>query len=92
MPSTSRCCGFGATRRRRLTLTPAARLAIALHDLFPGLWSFASGFVGRLLPRVPRDGGWIEQHEGTELLERPSSLLLRAISARSTRLAERHGQ
>jgi NAD(P)-dependent dehydrogenase (short-subunit alcohol dehydrogenase family) len=80
------------TRKRRLTYTPAARLAMAVHDVLPGLWSFVSRVLGRLLPRAPHGSGAVEQREGRELLGRPSSLLLRAVSARSARLAERHGQ
>lgn len=80
------------TRKHRLTVTPAALLAIAVHDLFPGLWSFVSAVLGRLLPRAPLNGGSVEQRKGAELLTRPSSLLLRAIGARSARLAARHGQ
>ena len=78
------------TRKRRLTFTPAARLAIAVHDCLPGLWSLVSAVLGRLLPRAPH--GSAEQGEGKALLDRPSSSLLRAIGARSARLAARHGQ
>jgi NAD(P)-dependent dehydrogenase (short-subunit alcohol dehydrogenase family) len=79
-------------RKRRLTFTPAARLAIAVHDYLPGLWALASAIIGRLLPRAPLNGEPVEQRRGGELLEQPSSWLLRAIGARSARLAERHGQ
>ena len=79
-------------RKQRLTFTPAARLAIALHDLVPGFWSFASALVARLLPRGPLDGESGEQRAGTELLAQPSSPLLRAIGAHTARLAARHGQ
>jgi NAD(P)-dependent dehydrogenase (short-subunit alcohol dehydrogenase family) len=80
------------TRKQRLTFTPAARLAIAVHDLLPGLWSFACAVLARLLPRAPLNGESREQRQGAELLARPTSLLLRAIGARSARLAARHGQ
>jgi NAD(P)-dependent dehydrogenase (short-subunit alcohol dehydrogenase family) len=80
------------TRKHRLTFTPAARLAIAMHDLLPVLWSFACAVFARLLPRAPLKGESLEQRQGAELLARPSSLLLRAIAARSARLAARHGQ
>jgi short-subunit dehydrogenase len=80
------------TRRRRLTFTPSARLAIAVHDLFPNLWSVVTALVARFLPRAPRNPEWIQQREGADLLAQPSSLLLRAIGARSAELAERHGQ
>ena len=76
----------------RLTLTPAARLAILVHDLLPGLWSFANAIVARVLPRAPAGGKSVEQREGTDLLARPSSFLLRVIGAYTSRLAERHGQ
>jgi NAD(P)-dependent dehydrogenase (short-subunit alcohol dehydrogenase family) len=79
-------------RKRRLTFTPAARLAIAAHDWLPGLWSFAIALVARLLPRAPRNVPPLEQRKGAELLARPSSPLLRAIGARSARLGARHGQ
>jgi NAD(P)-dependent dehydrogenase (short-subunit alcohol dehydrogenase family) len=78
-------------RKRRLTLTPAARLAIALHDLLPDLWWLASAVAARLLPRAPADAA-AAQRKGRELLDRPSALVLRAIGAQCARLAVRHGQ
>jgi NAD(P)-dependent dehydrogenase (short-subunit alcohol dehydrogenase family) len=78
-----------AARKRRLTLTPAARLAIALHDLFPAPWSFLGGLLARLLPRA---GKSVAEHDGSQLLARPETLLLRAIGARTARLGAKHGQ
>ena len=74
----------------RLTYTPAARLALAMHDFLPGLWSVLIGIVARLLPRAPTEPR--EQREGAQLLAQPSNLVLRAIASCSKPLALRHGQ
>jgi NAD(P)-dependent dehydrogenase (short-subunit alcohol dehydrogenase family) len=79
-------------RRRRLTFTPAARLAIALHDLLPSSWALISRLGARLLPGARRRGRPVEQRSGAEVLSAPSSLPLRAIGARTRRLAARNGQ
>jgi NAD(P)-dependent dehydrogenase (short-subunit alcohol dehydrogenase family) len=76
----------------RVTLTPAAHLAIGLHDLTPVLWSWLSAVAGRLLPSAAISNALFEESEGSRLLERPSSRLLRAIGARTFLLAARHGQ
>jgi NAD(P)-dependent dehydrogenase (short-subunit alcohol dehydrogenase family) len=80
------------TRKRRLVFTPAARLALAVHDFLPGLWAFAISLAGRLLPRAPRNDEPLEQRLGAELLAEPSSWALRAIGTRTRPIAERHGQ
>jgi short-subunit dehydrogenase len=77
---------------RAITLTPAARLATALHDLAPGIWSTLSALAGRLLPRAPAAGVHDEECDGAELLAKSPSRLLRAIDARTKRLAPRYGQ
>lgn len=76
---------------RRLTLTPAARLATLLHDFMPGAWAMLSRVAGRLLPNAPTPPAF-EEHEGAELLAERSSPLLRAIDARTQRLAPKYGQ
>jgi NAD(P)-dependent dehydrogenase (short-subunit alcohol dehydrogenase family) len=76
----------------RLTFTPAAHLAIALHDLLPGLWAGLSAIAGRLLPRAPSSQTLVNQRGGSELLDRPESRLLRLIGWRTARLAQRHAQ
>lgn len=76
----------------RLTLTPAAKVAIALHDVAPRFWSVLSAAAARLLPRAPAPLSRSEQREGAELLDDPQSALLRAIGARTAALATRHGQ
>jgi len=75
----------------RLTLTPAARLAIGVHDVLPGLWALMSAMAGRLMPDPP-NAARAEEREGLELLSRPDSRTLRAIAGRTASLAERHGQ
>jgi len=77
---------------RRITLTPAAGLAMKLHDLLPGLWSRLSAVAGRLLPNAPSPGELIEEREGAELLAERPSPLLRAIDSRTQRLAPKLGQ
>jgi NAD(P)-dependent dehydrogenase (short-subunit alcohol dehydrogenase family) len=77
---------------RHLTLTPAARLATALHDFMPGVWFTLSALAGRLLPRAPEGGERVEEGEGSELLEESASVPLRVIDARTKRLAPKYGQ
>lgn len=77
---------------RRVTLTPAAQLATALHHFTPGLWYGLSTIAGRLLPRAPESDAPAEEREGAELLAESTSRLLRMIDARTQRLASRHGQ
>jgi NAD(P)-dependent dehydrogenase (short-subunit alcohol dehydrogenase family) len=79
-------------RESRLTLTPAAYLAGALHDLLPSTWELLSSIAGRLLPRASSGHALFEQREGSHLLARPASRLLRAIGERTAPLAERYGQ
>jgi NAD(P)-dependent dehydrogenase (short-subunit alcohol dehydrogenase family) len=76
----------------RLTFTPAAHLAIAVHDLLPGLWSGLSALAGRLLPRAPDSTALVHQREGSDLLDHAESRLLRIIGWRTARLAQRHAQ
>jgi NAD(P)-dependent dehydrogenase (short-subunit alcohol dehydrogenase family) len=77
---------------RRVTLTLAARLAIALHDFVPGVWSALSALAARLLPRAPAASERSQQFEGAELLAKSPSWLLRAIDARTKQLAPKYGQ
>jgi NAD(P)-dependent dehydrogenase (short-subunit alcohol dehydrogenase family) len=77
---------------RRLTLTPAARLATVLHDFMPGLWSTLSEIAGRLLPRAPEASDRAEDRSGADLLAESSSGPLRVIDSRTRRLAPRYGQ
>lgn len=76
----------------RLTLTPGAYLATALHDFAPEVWSMACAVAGRLLPKSSEWSAVFEQRQGSELLEQASSRVLRAIGARTAPLALRHGQ
>ncbi|HVJ18344.1 MAG TPA: SDR family oxidoreductase [Polyangiaceae bacterium] len=77
---------------RRVTLTPAAALATALHDFMPGVWSTMAAIAGRLLPRAPAASLCDEESEGAELLAKSPSPILRAIDARTRQLAPRYGQ
>jgi NAD(P)-dependent dehydrogenase (short-subunit alcohol dehydrogenase family) len=77
---------------RRITLTPAAKLATALHHFLPGLWSTLSGIGGRLLPKAPDRSELPEEREGAQLLAESPSRLLRVIDARTQRLATKYGQ
>jgi NAD(P)-dependent dehydrogenase (short-subunit alcohol dehydrogenase family) len=76
----------------RLTLTPAARLATALHDWMPGVWSLLSALAGSLLPRTPESSERSEERSGAEVLAESPSGLLHAVEARTKRLAPRCGQ
>jgi NAD(P)-dependent dehydrogenase (short-subunit alcohol dehydrogenase family) len=75
-----------------VTLTLAARLATALHDFAPGVWSILSAVVGGFLPRAPAASERADEAEGAELLARSPSRLLGVIDARTRRLAPRYGQ
>jgi NAD(P)-dependent dehydrogenase (short-subunit alcohol dehydrogenase family) len=77
---------------RRITLTPAAKLATALHHFLPGLWSTLSAIGGRLLPNPPDGFERSDEREGAQLLAESSSRLLRLIDARTQGLATKHGQ
>jgi NAD(P)-dependent dehydrogenase (short-subunit alcohol dehydrogenase family) len=77
---------------QRLTLTPAAHLASALHDVAPGTWSLLCSIGARFLPEPSEPGALFEQRSGADLLKRASSRILRAIGARTAVLAVRHGQ
>ncbi len=79
-----------ARQQRFLTLTPAARVGIWLHDRVPELWSSLAGVAGRLLPRAPARR-FFENHEGAELMQDPSGIV--AVVAKQTApLAAKHGQ
>ncbi len=77
-----------------LTLTPAARLGVLLHDLAPNVWSFIASLMGRLLPRATTAAGESdhEAREGLEVVASSSSGLLHAMANRSAPLVTRHGQ
>jgi NAD(P)-dependent dehydrogenase (short-subunit alcohol dehydrogenase family) len=75
-----------------VTLTPAARLATALHHLAPSFWSVLSETGGRLLPRLSGSVDPLEEREGAELLARSPSRLLRVIRACTRPLAAKYGQ
>lgn len=77
---------------RRITLTPAAKLATALHHFLPGLWATLSSLGGRLLPRAPAGLEAPEEREGAQLLADSPNRLLRVIDARTQRLAAKYGQ
>jgi NAD(P)-dependent dehydrogenase (short-subunit alcohol dehydrogenase family) len=77
---------------RHLTFTPLAGLGAWLHDMAPNLWSLLSVLMGALLPRAPHAPNQLNAREGRDIARSSTSRYLHFLDARSTPLAQRHGQ
>jgi NAD(P)-dependent dehydrogenase (short-subunit alcohol dehydrogenase family)/uncharacterized membrane protein YagU involved in acid resistance len=81
-----------ARGEQTLTFTPAAHFGTWLHDRAPNLWALIGAIAARLLPKAPSHQWHPTSYEGTEVIERSSSALVRWIARASTPLAAKHGQ
>ncbi len=84
-----------ARGERHLTFTPAAHLGAWLHDVAPNLWRLIASRAAGLLPKGrtgPRAFGGSEGAEGTQVVTRSSSALVRWIASYSAPLAAKYGQ
>jgi NAD(P)-dependent dehydrogenase (short-subunit alcohol dehydrogenase family) len=77
---------------RYLTLTPAAKVGIWLHDRAPEAWSVLFSVIGRLLPRAPASRPLADALDGEAIFATSDSWLMNQLRKRTARLVERHGQ